>query len=287
MYGNLICLPESVGGLASNNALTFFDVDHIFPFSRGGRSNIKNFAAVQCAANRFVKSDNVAQSLSPRLMNCGMMASQLLAMVHWVEERFDKERNTKKALINGIVNWLTKAPMNKDSFATFQAPIREGGVGYTCDALTLFQYFGYRQQREFGMIIEIGVQIGEQMKATQSGTRATQETGEPQPAKAPRKKRLIVRTVQVEGNGLKYIEVTGSTYSVKEDLRLAFGFDYYYIKQGSGFWYKYYDSDREMECTLADLVGLAARRRWSTSMWSNHTPFVTSITLIMKTPQWS
>ena len=259
MYGNVICLPESVDGKSSNGALTFFDVDHIFPFSRGGRSNKDNFAAVQSAANRWVKSDNLAQSLSPRLMNCGMMATQLLAMVHWVEENLNKEMNTKRAMLSNIVNWLTKAPMNKDSFAKFQAPVSEGGVGYTVDAVVLLQYFGNRQQRELGKILEISTQT--QAGSNQTDIRATQESVDPQPTKMKGKKCLNARTVYNVRSGERYIEVTGSTYPIKEDLRHSFGFDYYYIKSGSGYWLKYYDSDREMECVLADLASLAAREK--------------------------
>ncbi len=52
MWGNLICLPKTVpGGLTDNESLCFLDVDHTFPFSRGGRSVLKNFEAFQCCAN--------------------------------------------------------------------------------------------------------------------------------------------------------------------------------------------------------------------------------------------
>jgi hypothetical protein len=71
-YGNVICLRETAGGRANDGALTFFDVDHIFPWSRGGRSRLDNFEAVQCTANRHVKCDNLVQMLNPRDMNCGL-----------------------------------------------------------------------------------------------------------------------------------------------------------------------------------------------------------------------
>jgi len=61
-YGNVVCLRETVpGGRANDGALSFFDVDHIFPWSRGGRSRMDNFEAVQCSANRAVKCDNMVQ----------------------------------------------------------------------------------------------------------------------------------------------------------------------------------------------------------------------------------
>jgi hypothetical protein len=133
------------------------------------------------------------------------------------------------------------------------------------DAVVLLQYFGSRQQRELGKILEISTQT-ETETQTQTGSnqmdiRTTQEGEDPQPKKVKGKKCLNVRIVHNLRSGEHYIEVTGSTYPVKEDLRDVFGFDYYYIKSGSGYWLKYYDSDREMECVLADLASLAAREK--------------------------
>lgn len=61
MYGNVVSCDADTSG-----ALTAFDVDHLFPWSRGGRSVRDNFAAVHYAANRWAKSDKLIPMLNCR-----------------------------------------------------------------------------------------------------------------------------------------------------------------------------------------------------------------------------
>ena len=56
MFGNVIADPEN----ASAMAVCAFEVDHIFPWSRGGRTLRANLAPVQWGANRY-KSDKILQ----------------------------------------------------------------------------------------------------------------------------------------------------------------------------------------------------------------------------------
>jgi 5-methylcytosine-specific restriction endonuclease McrA len=51
MWGNVV----SIG--APCLSLTAMDLDHLFPWSRGGRSTLDNLAAVQFAANRNAKRE--------------------------------------------------------------------------------------------------------------------------------------------------------------------------------------------------------------------------------------
>jgi len=134
MWGNMICLPASAGGLAQNDALCFFDVDHTFPFSRGGRSVLKNFEAMQCCANRYVKSDRLVQTLDPRAMHCGISAAQLLALVQWADSA-EKVKDTKK-LRKQIEVWLTGSPRHGQSFCAFQKDVKQ-----STDSAVLRTYF--------------------------------------------------------------------------------------------------------------------------------------------------
>ena len=61
MYGNVVSIEANTFG-----ALTYFDVDHLFPWSRGGRSVQANFAAVHYGANRWAKSDKLIPTLNCR-----------------------------------------------------------------------------------------------------------------------------------------------------------------------------------------------------------------------------
>ena len=138
MWGNMICLPTSAGGLAQNEALCFFDVDHTFPFSRGGRSVLKNFEPLQCCANRYVKSDRLVQTLDPRAMHCGISAAQLVALVRWAEgggEGAGKRKDSKK-LHRQIEVWLTGSPRHGQSFRAFQKDI-----ALSSDSAVLCNYF--------------------------------------------------------------------------------------------------------------------------------------------------
>jgi hypothetical protein len=144
-WGNMVCLPATAGGLATDGALCFFDVDHTFPFSRGGRSVRANFEAVQCCANRYIKSDNLVQWLNPQEMNCGISAAQLLAMVHFSERGGGGgRRKDQKHMLNNINRWLTSEPgPARGSFLSFQTDVRRSTQGNK-----LFEYFEDRHQED-------------------------------------------------------------------------------------------------------------------------------------------
>lgn len=93
-YGNVVALA------AQHGAVCAFDVDHVFPWSRGGRSVDANFAAVQWYANEGVKRDQIlaaacAQPGFVEDMCCGLRLPQLLALASLRErcaKRTDKAR---------------------------------------------------------------------------------------------------------------------------------------------------------------------------------------------------
>ena len=142
MWGNMICLPKTAGGLADNESLCFFDVDHTFPASRGGRSVLKNFEALQCCANRWVKTDRLVQALDPREMLCGISAAQLLALVQWVEGggEGDGKSKDRTALYRTIEGWLTVSPGQGNTFREFQKDVHGSS-----DSSVLRSYFVPRQ----------------------------------------------------------------------------------------------------------------------------------------------
>ena len=138
MYGSVVTHKS----IAQKDALTNFDVDHIFPFCRGGRSLPANFAAVQCAANRHVKSDSMLQMLDPINMQAGLMPEQLIAMLRVVIKAAGKERNTAAGWIQDIKTWITTPPRNKDGFSDFQKD-----VARSLDGEVLVKYFSDRAER--------------------------------------------------------------------------------------------------------------------------------------------
>ena len=102
MYGNVIAKE------ADNMSLCYFDVDHIFPWSRGGRSVPENFAAVQWDCNRIVKKDRFHQSLTDDQCLVGLRLSQLAALVPMMIGRTMDEKAQKQ----NVLGWLTKAPID-------------------------------------------------------------------------------------------------------------------------------------------------------------------------------
>ena len=138
MWGNVVCLPKKLPeGRASDASITSFDVDHLFPYSRGGRSVRSNFAACQSFANRHIKVDNLIQCLDPVAMNCGLMYPQLLAMCDAVLEEVHDKRNTTQNRCDAILYWLTSAQENGDKFnQNFQKEVNR-----TLDGRTLIQFF--------------------------------------------------------------------------------------------------------------------------------------------------
>ena len=126
-WGNVVCSHN----FASNNSICFFDVDHTFPFSRGGRSKSDNFQALQCYANRFVKSNNLVQSVDPVQMNCGISAGQLFAIALFCQREKEKnnEVRTNHSRLEKVHRWLTNTPKKK-SYFNFQTEVKRSIEGY-------------------------------------------------------------------------------------------------------------------------------------------------------------
>jgi hypothetical protein len=235
-YGNVVCLPDSLSaGRANNSSLTFFDVDHIFPWCRGGRSGKENFEAVQNVANRAIKSDNMVQSLNPVDMNCGITLEQLISMVDLVLENYSQERLTTRSWLEKILSWLTTSPVNKASFTDFQKE-----VGHTTDGRRLIQYFVQRESSQTQAFR--GLDSPPKAQAAEGKVHAH----EPQ-AKGDCSAKLIhdpeKATLQAKFNK-HVVEVFGpATISVKDELKKAG-----YIWDGSAgrkCWTKRIDSDED------------------------------------------
>lgn len=77
-YGNVVALE------AAGEAVCAFELDHIFPWSRGGLSVSANFMAIYWGANRFVKNDKIPNALTEdeiERMNCGLSVDSFIALV--------------------------------------------------------------------------------------------------------------------------------------------------------------------------------------------------------------
>jgi hypothetical protein len=115
MYGNVVAHPDHT----SDSALCWFDVDHCFPWCRGGRSVKENFAAVQWDANRRVKSDKLIQTLHKDKMSCGLQLEQFEVLMEHVKNQSGRSRK-KKADFDKVKYWLTTSPKNGEALSDFQ-----------------------------------------------------------------------------------------------------------------------------------------------------------------------
>lgn len=224
MWGNMVCLPDKIDPLgATNGSLCFFDVDHLFPFSRGGQSIKDNFAAVQCVANRYIKVDNLIPYLNPVQTACGISSKQLVAMVLSVEKNSIGELRSRKdqnSLRDRMLTWLTRSSIKGESFRTFQADVRR-----STDCQTLVNYFRERQRREDEALL-----------------------GRVEPRSADRC--LTVRIIKC----MLRLEVRGqSTYYVQDRLKSA----KYWWDNDNETWAKELGSQTEKEDLLKNLRDLA------------------------------
>jgi len=224
VWGNLVCLPRSLGHKdgAQNNALTFFDVDHVFPYSRGGRSVAANLVCCQSAANRHIKADNLVQSLLPGEMLCGISSGQMLAMVKYIDASSLGRKTTShyRAL---IMHALTSSPLNGESLIGFQKEVNR-----SLDPVVLVQYFTQRVTQQARL-------LGELLTGLPSG--------------GPR---LVVK---VRGS---LVEVGGpsnnATYHVKDDLYAA---GYSWDKEdGRRCWFRGFSSTADKDAILLELQDL-------------------------------
>lgn len=121
-YGNVVAHPV----LADNHSLTKFDVDHMFPWSRGGRSVKANFSACQNHANRFIKKDHLLVSLSPKAMQCGLSVTQFLGLMEFAEQRAGGKSNRSNSAKQQarVKGWLTSGPGAGEGLYNFAAKTR-------------------------------------------------------------------------------------------------------------------------------------------------------------------
>jgi hypothetical protein len=114
MWGNMICLPTTAkGGRADNESLCFFDVDHTFPWSRGGRST--NFAGVQWGANNK-KRDKIIQGmdLGPECaskLQVGLSPDAFVTLFMFCDQVLPHTRQNVRALQDRAVYFLRGSPM--------------------------------------------------------------------------------------------------------------------------------------------------------------------------------
>ena len=133
MYGNVVADPL----LFSDSALCAFDVDHIFCWSRGGRSVRANFAAVQWDANRRVKRDELVQALNPAQMACGLAPEQFKALMEFAETRAGGSSNRRDVQHeqDRVKSWLTSGPRKGQALSNFRS------IMPSFDGATLWAFF--------------------------------------------------------------------------------------------------------------------------------------------------
>lgn len=120
MYQNVVSI------LASDGSLCKFDVDHVFPWCRGGRSVRSNFVACQHDANRRVKSDKLLQSLSANEMNCGLTPRQFSALLQYADLKSEEKgggRRDKQFYRDIATQWLLRSPRNGHALTNFKESV--------------------------------------------------------------------------------------------------------------------------------------------------------------------
>ena len=76
-----------VGGKGTGNfSITKFDVDHIFPWSRGGLTDPENLEALHWRANRFVKNGKFLQELRREELETGLRVDQIVCLFKYIKE---------------------------------------------------------------------------------------------------------------------------------------------------------------------------------------------------------
>ena len=133
MYGNVVSIDSSDGALCK------FDVDHIFPWCRGGRSARNNFVACQWDANRRVKSDTLLQALSARDMACGLSPEQFSALLKYAEIKGKTNGGGRRDVSHfrdRAIHWLIQGPRKGFALSNFRELVKN-----TEDGATLWSFF--------------------------------------------------------------------------------------------------------------------------------------------------
>ena len=120
-YGNVIA--NRLSDLSNKDSITFFDVDHIFAWSRGGRSVRNNFVACQYAANRDAKRAKLLCTLTKEEMQRGISVKQFEALLKYCSEKEGGKRAGNNVANNRqqVVAWLTMTPRKSQGISNFQA----------------------------------------------------------------------------------------------------------------------------------------------------------------------
>lgn len=134
-WGNVVSIDGNDGALCA------FDVDHIFPWSRGGRSVRANFAALQWDANRRVKSDRLVGALDAAEMRCGLSAAQLAALLAHASALGGSSRRDAASNRARVHGWLLSTPRKGHALSHFAARCP------TTDGESLWRFFE-RHERE-------------------------------------------------------------------------------------------------------------------------------------------
>jgi len=121
MWGNICSNHE----FCYNESLTKFDVDHLFPWCRGGRSRQGNFAGVYHEANRVHKNDKLIQDLDPEEMACGVQEKHLIACVKYILEDSSSPRKTSKNMLVKLKMNLWQPPAVRGNFSNFSKAVGE------------------------------------------------------------------------------------------------------------------------------------------------------------------
>ena len=135
-FGNVVAAP----GTASNLALCKFDVDHVFPWSLGGRSVQANFHALQWDANRRVKSDRPLRTIARAELQVGLSIEQLCALMDHVQTLEPpspsgrSQRSNIHAAEDMVCGWLLHGPRKGEALSNFQA-----AVGGSTDGALLYK----------------------------------------------------------------------------------------------------------------------------------------------------
>ena len=201
MYGNVVATRL----LFSDSALCAFDVDHIFCWSRGGRSVRANFAAVQWDANRRVKSDELVPALNPADMACGLAPEQFAALMAHAETLAGGKGNRRDiaSLQDRVKGWLTRGPSKGRSLSRFRTLMPSH------DGATLWAFFRQHYAAE-----------DEDGGAASAASPIKAPRVEPVPAVPPPEQRPRLHVRRRLSGAVAFIEVWGpATYPIKEQLK--------------------------------------------------------------------
>ena len=95
-------------------------IDHLFPHSRGGRTESVNAACILHAANTYVKRDLILQSLHPQHMLVGISAPQLKSLFAFIERGDHRRGNNFLNRLHFAIFTMEMTPRSGAKFFNFQ-----------------------------------------------------------------------------------------------------------------------------------------------------------------------